>query len=119
MNIPRLTQYQKDIRPWGNFERFTLNEQTTVKLITVTKGEQLSLQTHEKREEYWRIISGVGVATVGDAQVPFVAGDDIFLPCGAKHRIGATESDVLFLEIAFGTFEESDIIRLDDRYGRT
>ncbi len=119
MNISQLSHYQKDIRPWGNFERFTLNELTTVKLITVSKGEQLSLQTHEHREEYWRIIRGTGRATVGDSEIDFVAGDDIFIPKGAKHRIGATDDEVLFMEIALGTFDENDIVRLEDRYGRT
>lgn len=118
MDVPQLTHYQKDIRPWGNFERFTLNEPTTVKIITVTKGEQLSLQTHSKREEYWRIISGNGIVTVGGVDITCRPGDDIFIARGMQHRIGATESDLVFLEVAFGTFDEQDIVRLEDRYGR-
>src|SRR5258706_508284 len=42
-----------DQRPWGSFERFTLNESSTVKLIYVQPGERLSLQRHESRDELW------------------------------------------------------------------
>ena len=55
-----LTSYEKEQRPWGNFERFTLNEKTTVKIITVNAGEELSLQKHNNRTEFWKIISGSG-----------------------------------------------------------
>ena len=42
-----------DQRPWGSFERFTLNEPSTVKLIYVRPGDRLSLQRHEHRDELW------------------------------------------------------------------
>ena len=41
-----LVNYLKEERPWGNFERFTLNEKATVKIVTVNEGESISLQTH-------------------------------------------------------------------------
>jgi len=51
-NMEGLTNYKIEERPWGNFERFTLNEKTTVKIITVNAGESISLQTHENRDEF-------------------------------------------------------------------
>jgi mannose-6-phosphate isomerase len=118
MNLP-LPNYEHSSRPWGQYERFTLNEQTTVKLISVHAGEVLSLQTHEKRSEFWRCISGLGVATVGESTVDLRPGIEVFIEQGVQHRVAATAEDLLFLEIAFGTFDEEDILRLDDKYGRT
>lgn len=40
----------KEERPWGNFERFTHNEISTVKILTVNPNEELSLQYHHNRE---------------------------------------------------------------------
>ena len=40
------------------------------------------------------------------------------IPQEAVHRLEAKENNVQILEIAFGDFEESDIIRLEDLYGR-
>ncbi|MEK7604280.1 MAG: phosphomannose isomerase type II C-terminal cupin domain [Patescibacteria group bacterium] len=114
-----LEHYEKEERPWGAFERFTLNQETTVKIITVKEGEAFSLQTHEHRDEYWRVLSGVGTVRIGDTDHEAHAGDSFFVPRHTEHRVTGGEGGITFLEIAFGTFDESDIERLDDRYGRT
>ncbi len=113
-----LSNYEKEIRPWGNFERFTLNEPCTVKIITVNPGQELSLQQHAHRDEEWRILQGSGVVTVGDAQTPVQPGDNFFVARGTKHRVAGGPQGVMFLEIAEGDFDECDITRLEDDYGR-
>lgn len=114
-----LSHYEKEVRPWGNFERFTLNESTTVKIITVQPGEALSLQTHTKREEFWRVLSGSGQVTIGEMAHAAKEGDEFFVHTNQAHRVEASADGIRFLEIAFGTFDERDITRLDDRYGRS
>ncbi|MEK7117452.1 MAG: mannose-6-phosphate isomerase, partial [Patescibacteria group bacterium] len=42
-----LAEYQKEQRPWGGFERFTKNERTTVKILTLNPEQEFSLQEHE------------------------------------------------------------------------
>lgn len=110
---------QKDERPWGNFERFTLNEPSTVKIITVNPNQKLSLQRHKKREEFWKIISGEGFATVLSERKLVKTGDTVFIPRHAEHRMESGDTTLIFLEIAFGEFDEADIERLEDVYGRT
>ncbi len=105
-------------RPWGKFERFTNNEETTVKIITVKPGEKLSLQYHEHRSEFWRVLSGEGKVTVGEETVNSKKGDEFFIPVGTKHTVEGGDEEMSFLEIAFGHFDEDDIIRLEDKYGR-
>ena len=114
-----LPNAQKDIRPWGNFERFTLNETTTVKIITVTPNQSLSLQKHDHRKEYWKIISGTGFATIAGEKKEIKEGDEIFFEENVEHRVESADTTLVFLEIAFGHFDEEDITRLEDKYGRT
>ena len=114
-----LSNYEKDIRPWGTYERFTLNEPTTVKIITVNPHEAFSLQTHTHRAEFWYIIKGSGDITVGEEKKLGNVGDTFLIAEGMKHRAEAGADGLQFLEIAFGQFDESDIVRLEDRYGRT
>jgi len=116
--MPGLSNYEKDIRPWGQFERFTLNEKTTVKIITVKAGEAFSLQTHNNREEFWRVLSGSASVTVGEETREAKTGDQFYIKTGEKHRVEGGASGVEFLEIAFGEFDEGDIVRLEDKYGR-
>jgi mannose-1-phosphate guanylyltransferase/mannose-1-phosphate guanylyltransferase/mannose-6-phosphate isomerase len=107
-----------ETRPWGNFEQFTKNESSTVKIITVNPGGELSLQYHAKRSEFWKVLSGQPTITIDDAVVTAHAGDEFFAPAGAKHRIQAGDTPAAILEVAFGDFDENDITRLEDKYGR-
>ncbi len=116
--MDKLSFYEKQIRPWGDFERFTLNEKSTVKVIEVKPNESLSLQKHTHRQEFWRIILGSGLVTVGSEKKQAVAGDMFFIEAQAEHRVEAGEEGMSFLEIAFGDFDEGDIQRIEDCYGR-
>ena len=109
--------YRED-RPWGYFERFTKNVPTTVKIITINQGQSLSLQYHAHRQEFWRILEGTPMVTVGDKVTSAKAGDNFIVAEHINHRIAAPLDKVVFLEIATGDFDESDIVRLDDQYGR-
>jgi mannose-6-phosphate isomerase-like protein (cupin superfamily) len=104
-------------RPWGGFRQFTKNQSSTVKILTVKAGEQFSLQYHHHREEFWRVLSGSGKVTVGEDVFKAGAGDEFTIPKGAKHRIQA-DSLMEVLELSFGEFDEEDIVRLEDAYGR-
>lgn len=117
-SMEALTNYAKEERPWGDFERFTLNEQTTVKIVHVKAGEAISLQTHANRDEFWRVLSGSGTVHAGNEEKTANPGDTFFNARGAEHRVEAGPEGLSFLEIAFGEFDESDISRLEDRYGR-
>lgn len=105
-------------RPWGEFRQFTKNESTTVKTILVRKGEALSLQYHAKRSEFWIILKGSPEITINEKVVVAKPGDEFVIPIQAKHRVRALDEDVEFLEIAEGDFDEDDIVRIEDAYGR-
>lgn len=105
-------------RPWGKFERFTLNEISTVKIITVKPRQKLSVQYHHKREEFWRFLDNPARVTLGKKTFKVKIGDEVVIPKKAIHTVEALSKPVRFLEIAFGKFDENDIVRLEDRYGR-
>lgn len=113
-----LSFYEKQIRPWGDFERFTLNEKTTVKIIVVKPNESLSLQKHSHRREFWKIILGNGLVIIDGDKKQAEAGDSFLIQVESTHRVEAGNEGMSFLEIAFGEFDENDIQRLEDKYGR-
>ncbi|HEY6019344.1 MAG TPA: phosphomannose isomerase type II C-terminal cupin domain [Candidatus Paceibacterota bacterium] len=114
-----LSNYEKEVRPWGNFERYTANELSTVKIITANPNEALSLQTHTHRSEFWRILSGSGTVSIDSMKQEAHPGDTFYINQGAAHRMEAGPNGVVWLEIALGQFDEADITRLEDKYGRT
>ena len=113
-----LKNYAEETRPWGNFKRFTHNELSTVKIITVNAGQSISLQTHEHRDEFWYVFKGTGTIRIGDTDYEAREGSRFFCPRGNEHRVTGGPEGTTFLEIAFGDFEEGDIHRLEDLYGR-
>ena len=106
-------------RPWGSFKQFANNQECTVSLMTVLPGQQLSLQSHTGRAELWIVIDDGALVQVGDAQVERKAGDEIWIPANAKHRLGCRgHLPVRVLEVAFGNWQQGDIIRYADQYSR-
>jgi mannose-6-phosphate isomerase len=112
-------------KPWGYELIFAaLDGKYVGKIIHVNAGQSLSLQYHKEKEETSIILSGEALIEHGpsaDRLVSdhFSAGDAIHLPAGVLHRITAI-SDLDFAEAstAYPGWRE-DVVRLEDRYGRT
>jgi mannose-6-phosphate isomerase len=106
-------------RPWGQFQQFVSNEPVTVKVITVEPGHRLSLQTHDHRGEMWQVLDVPIEVTVGERTWSAEPGETVWVPAHTLHRM-ANKSDQpgRLLEIAFGDFDEADIVRLEDDYAR-
>lgn len=108
-----------DERPWGRFTQYALNRTCTVKVIEVEPGQQLSLQRHRQREELWVALDDGLEFQIGDTYAAAAVGEPHLVGVGTVHRVrGTGERPARFLEVAFGEFDEDDIERLEDAYGR-
>jgi len=107
-------------RPWGSYTIIKEANDHKVKTITVEPGKRLSYQTHEKRSEYWVIVSGTGTVTLDGIEEMCVAGDAFIIEQGIAHRIHNTgEEPLVFVEVQLGIyFGEDDIVRIEDDFGR-
>jgi mannose-6-phosphate isomerase-like protein (cupin superfamily) len=105
-------------RPWGGFREFIKNEKDTVKILFIKKGEVFSLQEHHHRDEFWRVLKGEPDVTIGSETLRAKPGDEFEIPPETEHRIRASIDDVEVLEISRGKFDENDIVRIEDKYGR-
>jgi mannose-6-phosphate isomerase-like protein (cupin superfamily) len=105
-------------KPWGEFKEFVKNKKCTVKVIEVKKGQAISLQYHKNRSETWYFLSN-GFVQIEDKRLKVKAGDSLEIKKGQLHRAFATKKDFIFLEVATGDFSESDIVRIEDKYGRS
>ena len=105
-------------RPWGTFRQFSLNSLSTVKIHRMKPGTKSSLQSHKKRSEFWHFISGSGTIVIGDKEYKVKEGDEHTALVGVKHRWMAGPDGLVLAEVATGDFDEEDIIRYEDQYGR-
>ena len=106
-------------RPWGSFKQFANNENCTVSLMTVLPGQRLSLQSHTGRAEMWLVIDDGAIVQLGDDIKEYRAGDEIWIPQNERHRLSNNGAHpVRVLEVAFGNWQQEDIVRYDDDYQR-
>jgi mannose-6-phosphate isomerase-like protein (cupin superfamily) len=110
-----------DNRPWGRWEVLDTGEGFAVKRITVNPGAILSLQLHHHREEHWVIVRGRARVTCGAEVKELVRNQAVFIPLETAHRIENPGDEPLeFVEVQVGDkLDENDIVRLEDRYGRS
>jgi len=110
-----------DRRPWGSYRVVAHTTDTKMKLLRVAPRSQTSLQYHEHRSEVMVVVRGCGVILVGDVVHRVEVGSIVRVPTGVQHRIVTDNSEIVLAEVQLsdaGVFEESDIVRIEDDYGR-
>ncbi len=114
-------------RPWGSYEilsQFTITgdggKDVCVKRISVKPNQRVSYQSHKMRGEHWFFVQGEGKVVLNDSEHHVQPGSSVEVPIGVKHRVINTgdELDLVFIEVGTGHFDENDIERFEDDYGR-
>lgn len=109
------------LRPWGFYKTTVYNDYYQAKILSVNPKSQLSLQSHNHREEHWIVVHGTGTVQVGESIIHVHCGSSLFIPKGCKHRLTNTDDkeSLIISEIQLGDYlGEDDIVRYDDIYGR-
>ena len=116
-----MSERYKEKRPWGKFENLLDRDYCKVKEIVISPNEAPSYQYHLKRSEVWVIIKGKGQLKLDDNLIDVESGSVLRIPVKAKHQILNTgDEDLVFIEVQVGEyFGEDDIVRIEDKYGRT
>ena len=109
-------------KPWGHELVWALSETYCGKVLFVRAGESLSLQFHREKDESWLVQSGRAKLELGGAgekalkEEVVAAGAAFRFRPGTVHRVTALE-DTTILEVSTPQLE--DVVRLEDRYGRS
>ena len=107
-------------KPWGYELHWAKTDRYVGKIIHVNKGEALSLQYHNKKDETIHLLSGQMIYRVKNAEgelkdVVLKVGDSYRNEPGTVHQMEAV-TDCQVLEAS--TPHLDDVVRLSDRYGR-
>jgi mannose-1-phosphate guanylyltransferase len=108
-------------RPWGKYDSIDNGERYQVKRITVNPSEKLSLQMHHHRAEHWIIVSGTAKVTLEDKIRLVTENESIYIPIGMTHSLeNPGKLPLEMIEVQSGSYlGEDDIVRFEDRYGRS
>lgn len=107
-------------KPWGYELIWARTERYVGKILHICKGESLSYQYHRVKDETIHLLKGLMELEIeektGRQTHLLEPGASFHIPHGTRHRMTALEdSDVL----EASTPELDDVVRLEDRYGRT
>jgi mannose-6-phosphate isomerase len=108
-------------KPWGFELIYAVTDRYVGKVLHVKKGESLSLQFHNVKDETIHIQKGrIKFSTANSPSEKLVdrvlePGDSFHITPLLVHRMEALE-DTDILEVS--TPELDDVVRLEDRYGR-
>jgi mannose-6-phosphate isomerase len=107
-------------RPWGTYEVLLDSPECKVKRIIVNPRQRLSYQYHHHRLERWIVTKGTLTVILDGEKIVKEQGLHIHIPQGAAHRAwNDTDKPVHFIEVQLGeSFDEDDIIRIEDDYKR-
>jgi mannose-6-phosphate isomerase len=109
-------------KPWGYELIWAETEDYVGKLLFVKAGQALSLQYHEVKDEAWLVQDGLAALELASSPdepletIEIRAGDAFRYPPRTLHRVRAIE-DTTIIEVS--TPHLQDVIRVQDRYGRT
>lgn len=108
-------------KPWGHELIWANTDRYVGKVLHVNAGEALSLQYHERKDETIHMLRGRMKFFVGESadalrEVVLEEGQSFRITPGTVHRMEAI-TDVDILEAS--TPDLDDVVRLEDRYGRT
>lgn len=114
-----------DQRPWGfwlvtDVKSKSRNNDYCEKVIVVSPGKILSLQSHKLRNEKWTVLDGTLVTIIDGQSQTLKCGDSIDVPSGALHSMANLgDTACIIKEQQTGICRESDITRYLDAYGRS
>ena len=107
-------------KPWGHEEIWAETDRYLGKILSIRRGERLSLQLHRKKDESISVLRGRLKLTLETAageleDEELEPGDARRVLPGRRHRFEAIE-DTELVEVS--TPEIDDVVRLQDDYGR-
>lgn len=108
------------VRPWGSYEIIKEREGYKIKILTIFPHQEISMQYHTQRSEYWTVVEGIASVIVDEFVDDVASLESIYVPVGSQHKItNNTDEDLVILEIQQGSYlGEDDIVRISDKYGR-
>ena len=88
-------------KSWGKFEVQDIEDESMTIKVTLNSGHSMNYHSHERRDEVWTILSGIGRTIVDGMEEPVHRGDVITMQAGTRHTIIA-ETELKVMEVQLG-----------------
>jgi mannose-6-phosphate isomerase len=105
--------------PWGSTLIWAnIPGKYTGKIMRIESGQRMSLQLHQYKEETVIVLYGTMLFEKDGVSYQLSPGMYAHIPPGTVHRMGAADEGDFVIVAEVSTFDDGDIIRIEDDYGR-
>lgn len=102
-DIEDLTEHNEDFR-----RVLYTGRNLQLVLMALRPGEEIGLEVHEDRDQFFRVEKGRGEVLIDGVRTPIKGDDGIVVPAGAQHNIVNTGDRLLQLYTIYGPPEHVD-----------
>lgn len=102
-NIEKLTEENEDFR-----RVLYTGQNLQLVLMALRPGEEIGLEVHEDRDQFFRVEQGKGEVFIDGVTTPISGDDGIIVPAGARHNIINTGGSLLQLYTIYAPPEHRD-----------
>ena len=77
-------------------------------LMSLAPGEEIGLETHDDRDQFFRVERGAGEVSIDGVKSAVKADNAFIVPAGARHNVVNTAAGLLRLYTIYGPPEQRD-----------
>lgn len=88
-------------KSWGSFRVIDAESDSLTIKVTIKPGDSMNYHSHERRDEVWVVVSGIGKAVVDGTEMTVTTGDIITMKAGSRHTVIA-ETELKMIEVQIG-----------------
>jgi len=88
-------------KSWGSYRVLDAGENSLTVKVTLLPGHKMNYHSHERRDEVWTVIEGMGKTFIDGNVRDVKSGDIISMPAGCKHMVMA-ETKLQIIEVQIG-----------------
>ncbi len=88
-------------KSWGSYRVLDIEEDSMTIKVTLNPGHRMNYHSHDKRDEVWTVICGLGRAVINGIEKKVKPGDVLEMPNGTKHTIVA-DTELQIIEVQIG-----------------
>jgi mannose-6-phosphate isomerase-like protein (cupin superfamily) len=104
-------------KPWGVSRRFVDEKKCKVNILKIKPHQETSYHNHKNLIEKFYFVTP-GYIKIENKKRKFNGGETFIVKKRQKHKIFAKKNEVIVFEVVLGTFNESDKVIFEDKYGR-
>ncbi|WP_026510193.1 MULTISPECIES: sugar phosphate nucleotidyltransferase [unclassified Butyrivibrio] len=91
-------------KSWGSYRVLDAEKDSLTIKVTLNPGHEMNYHSHERRDEVWSIVRGVGKVIIDGQEQIVRPGDVVNMKAGSKHTIiNESDEELQVIEVQLGT----------------